>query len=194
MLQVSRDVRRERIGCLNWPDAFPYAPSAAFGIFHDGKNLHLHFVVEEAAVRAVCTADGEPAWEDSCVEFFFAPREDGLYYNLECTCTGRIYLCVGAGRKGRERLPDAALQSIRRSCSLGPDAFGLREMPTRWEVRLDIPAAVFGLETFTGLHARGNFYKCGDRLPVPHYLSWAPVLTPHPDFHRPEYFDRIVFV
>ena len=59
---------------------------------------------------------------------------------------------------------------------------------------LDIPASTFGLETFAGLQARGNFYKCGDRLPVPHYLSWAPIGTPKPDFHRPEYFDRLIFV
>ena len=194
MLEVSREIRRERIACLNWPDAFPYAPSAAFGIFHDGKKLHLHFVVEEAAVRAVCTADGEPAWEDSCVEFFFAPHGDGRYYNLECTCTGRIYLCVGTERQGRERLPDALVRTIRRRASLGGTAFGLRQEATRWDVLLDIPAAVFGLETYDGLQARGNFYKCGDKLPVPHYLSWAPVRTPRPDFHRPEFFERIAFV
>ncbi|MBO6237358.1 MAG: hypothetical protein J6N50_01050, partial [Bacteroidales bacterium] len=91
-------------------------------------------------------------------------------------------------------LPEPLLQGIRRTSTLGADPFGLREGPCSWEVRLDIPAAVFGLETFDGLHARGNFYKCGDGLPVPHYLSWAPVGTPRPDFHRPEFFEEIVFV
>ena len=194
MLEVSREYRRERIGCLNWPEAFPYAPSAAFGISCDGEVLHLHFIVEEAAVRAVCAADGDPVWEDSCVEFFFAPHGDGRYYNLECSCTGKILLCVGTERQGRERLPDALLQTTRRHASLGDIPFGLRQGPLRWELRLEVPAAVFGLETYDGLEARGNFYKCGDRLPVPHYLSWAPVRTPRPDFHRPEFFDRIVFV
>jgi hypothetical protein len=61
-------------------------------------------------------------------------------------------------------------------------------------VELDIPAAVFGLAAFDGLRARGNFYKCGDKLPVPHYLSWAPIATPRPDFHRPEYFDTLMFI
>ena len=191
MLQVSRDVRRERIGCLNWPDAFPYAPSASFEISHSGAMLHLHFFVEEAAVRAVCAEDGEAAWEDSCVEFFFAPHGDGRYYNLECTCIGRIYLCVGTGRSERIRLPESVLRTIRRRSSLGDAPFGLRTEPVRWDVRLEIPASVFGLERFDGLRARGNFYKCGDRLPVPHYLSWAPVATPRPDFHRPEFFDWI---
>lgn len=194
MLRVGRDPRRERIGCLNWPDAFPYAPEAEFEISHSGAELHLGFRVREDAVRAVCASDGGRAWEDSCVEFFFALRQDGTYYNLECTCIGRLLLCCGTGRHGREPLPEPLLQGIRRTSTLGADPFGLREGPCTWEVRLDIPAAVFGLETFDGLHARGNFYKCGDGLPVPHYLSWAPVGTPRPDFHRPEFFDEIVFV
>ena len=116
------------------------------------------------------------------------------YFNLECTCTGKLLLCRGTGRAGRQPLPEALLRGISRRSSLGSEPFGLREEPTAWELALDIPAATFGLERFTGLQARGNFYKCGDKLPVPHYLSWAPVRTPRPDFHRPEYFDNIVFI
>ena len=194
MLQVCREARTERIGCLNWPDAFPYRPEAEFDISHSGDALHLTFRVREDAVRACCTADREHAWEDSCVEFFFAPRADGIYYNLECTCTGRLYLCRGEGRHGREILPEAAYAGILRRPSLGTAPFGLREEPTDWSLALDIPASTFGLERFDGLQARGNFYKCGDRLPVPHYLSWAPINTPKPDFHRPEYFDTIDFI
>ena len=194
MLQVGRDPRRERVGCLNWPDAFPYAPEVEFEISHSGTELHLTFRVREDAVRAVCAADGEHAWEDSCVEFFFAPRQDGVYYNLECTCTGKVFLCRGTERHGREMLPEALLRGIRRRSSLGEEPFGLREEPTAWELRLDVPAATFGLAGFDGLQARGNFYKCGDKLPVPHYLSWAPIGTSRPDFHRPEFFEDIVFV
>ena len=193
MLEVGPDPRGGRIGCLNWPEAFPYRPEAEFDLCHDGGELHLRFRVKEDAVRAVCAADREHAWEDSCVEFFFDPHGDGTYYNLECTCVGKLYLCRGEGRHGREFLPEAAYAAIRRRCSLGTEPFGLREAPTAWEVELDVPASVFGLETFSGLHARGNFYKCGDRLPVPHYLTWAPITTPKPDFHRPEYFDTLIF-
>ena len=193
MLEVGPDPRGGRIGCLNWPEAFPYRPEAEFDLCHDGGELHLRFRVKEDAVRAVCAADREHAWEDSCVEFFFDPHGDGSYYNLECTCIGKLYLCRGEGRHGREFLPEAAYAAIRRRCSLGTEPFGLREAPTAWEVELDVPASVFGLQTFSGLHARGNIYKCGDRLPVPHYLTWAPITTPKPDFHRPEYFDTLIF-
>ena len=194
MLEVGPDPRGGRIGCLNWPEAFSYRPEAEFDLCHAGGELHLRFRVRENAVRAVCAADREHAWEDSCVEFFFDPHGDGSYYNLECTCIGKLYLCRGEGRHGREFLPEAAYAAIRRRCSLGTEPFGLRESPTAWEVELDVPASVFGLQTFSGLHARGNFYKCGDRLPVPHYLTWAPIATPKPDFHRPEYFDTLIFI
>lgn len=194
MLEVSGEARSGRIACLNWPEAFPYRPEVAFDIRHSGDVLHLRFRVEEQAVRAVCAADREHAWEDSCVEFFFDPHGDGTYYNLECTCTGQLYLCRGTGRHGREFLPEAAYAAISRRCSLGREAFGLRDEPTAWTVELDIPAAVFDLTTYRGLHARGNFYKCGDRLPVPHYLSWAPIATEKPDFHRPEFFDDLIFI
>lgn len=194
MLEIGREPRSGRIACLNWPEAFPYRPEVSFDICHTGDALHLAFHVKEDAVRAVCAADRERAWEDSCVEFFFEPSENGPYFNLECTCTGKIYLCVGEGRHGRVFLPETAFSAIARRCSLGTEPFGLREEPTAWDVQLDVPAAVFGLSTFEGLRARGNFYKCGDRLPVPHYLSWAPVGTPKPDFHRPEFFDNLIFV
>lgn len=194
MLQISREARNEKIACLNWPEAFPYRPEVSLDIFHSSDALHLHFRVREQAVRAVCAADREPVWKDSCVEFFFAPREDGLYYNLECSCTGKLYLCIGEGRHDREFLPETAYAGISRHPSLGTGPFGLLERPTSWELRLDIPASTFGLDTFDGLQARGNFYKCGDALPVPHFLSWAPIQTPAPDFHRPEFFDKLIFV
>ena len=68
MLQVSGEPRSGRIACLNWPDAFPYRPEASFDIRHSGDALQLHFRVQEDAVRAVCAADREHAWEDSFVE------------------------------------------------------------------------------------------------------------------------------
>ena len=194
MLEIAREPRTGRIACVNWPEAFPERAEAAFEVSHTGDSLHLVFRVREDAVRAVCASDGGRAWEDSCVEFFFSPREDGIYFNLECTCIGKILLCRGVGRHGREALPGGLLQGIRRRSSLGSEPFGLRVEPTTWEVALDIPSATFGLDTFAGLQARGNFYKCGDLLPVPHYLSWSPIQTPKPDFHRPEFFDKLIFI
>ena len=70
----------------------------------------------------------------------------------------------------------------------------------RWELSIPswilcLPLSAFAfhkIESFEGLRVRANFYKCGNALPHKHFLSWAEILTPRPDFHRPEYFKEIV--
>ena len=39
---------------------------------------------------------------------------------------------------------------------------------------------------------RATFYKCGDKTAHPHFLSWNPVGTPAPDFHRPDFFGELI--
>lgn len=183
------------IGCVNWPGMFPYRPEVSLYMSHSVDALHLHYRVKEDGLRASCASDRENVWEDSCVEFFFAPGDDGLYYNIECSCTGRLYMCCGSSREGRLFLPDGAYAAVKRSSSLGESPFGVREGPAEWELHLDIPAGVFAyhdIRDFRGMRCRGNFYKCGT-LPHRHYLSWAPINTVKPDFHRPEFFDQIRF-
>ena len=191
-MQISKKPQRYPIACCNWPE-FSAQCEAGVELSHSSDMLHIHYMVDEAAVVARCTADGQHVWEDSCVEFFFDPEGKGEYYNLECSCTGWIYLCKGTGRCGRIPLDDTALKSIKRRCTLPQEAFGLLGERTQWELWLDVPASVFGLESFEGLRARGNFYKCADASPFRHYLSYAPIATPKPDFHRPEFFETILF-
>lgn len=193
-------IRKEKtyyaIACNNW-EGYGQDCQASFAIWHDGQSIRLEFHVEEAAVRAVCTEDGQHVWEDSCVEFFFAPGTDGLYYNIECSCTGKLYMAVGSGRNDRQMLPRESYGLVCRRPSLGDRSFGLREGRTSWELSLDIPVSVFVRHDISSLSAlgsaRGNVYKCGNLLPVRHYLSYAPIGTPAPDFHRPEYFENMTF-
>lgn len=193
-MRITKEAQSIKIACHNWPLLFPYRPDVELTLSHSSDMLHLHFKVRQDAVRACCESDMERVWEDSCVEFFFMPEGSSVYYNLECTCVGKIYLCSGADRHGRVPLSDHAYRSIKRECSLGNEAFGLREGECEWEVKLDVPASVYGLETFEGCKGKGNFYSCGDCLPERHYLSWAPIPTEKPDYHRPEFFDTIEFV
>ena len=44
-----------------------------------------------------------------------------------------------------------------------------------------------------GKEITANFYKCGDDLTVPHFVSWNPIKTEKPDFHRPEFFGKLKF-
>src|SRR3546814_9695772 len=59
---------------------------------------------------------------------------------------------------------------------------------------LHIPLAVFDAHVVGSLAGRrctGNFYKCGDDLPEPHYVAWNPIDNPTPNFHLPQYFGEL---
>jgi len=59
-----------------------------------------------------------------------------------------------------------------------------------------IPAACFSFSALTdlgGRTARANVYKCASGLSVKHYVTWRPIQTPTPDYHRPEFFGEVRF-
>ena len=181
---------------VNWPEAFPYKPKVEFAAAHTGDALLLHYCVEEQSVRAVARQDHEHVWEDSCVEFFCMPAADGLYYNIECNCTGKLIVAVGKDRNGRVPAPMSVMEDVKRWASLGTEPFDTRQEPIKWEVALLVPITTFfkhKFESFDGLTASGNVYKCGDNLPVPHFISWNPIRTASPDFHRPDFFGEMTF-
>ena len=189
-------VRYTSIDNVNWPEAFPYKPKVEFAAVHTGDALLLHYRVEEQSVRAVAKNDHEHIWEDACVEFFFMPASDGLYYNIECNCAGKLIVAVGKDRNERQPAPVEVMKGVDRWASLGTEPFDTRQEPTKWELALLVPITTFfkhKLESFSGLKATGNVYKCGDCLPVPHFISWNPIKTENPDFHRPEFFGQMHF-
>ena len=162
---------------MNWA-AFPYTPDVEFRIAHTEDAILLHFKVREASVRAVAGHDNGPVWEDACVEFFSVPADDGVYYNMECNCAGTLLIGAGAGRGNRQHAPQEVLDKVQRWASLGREAFDERVGECAWEVALVIPYSAFFLHDITSLDGktlRANFYKCGDKLQTPHFLSWNPI-------------------
>jgi len=177
----------------NWVEAEDIKVS--FSIGHDGSNIYLSYEVEEPQVRAVNTAFNSPVWEDSCVEFFFAPEGD-FYYNFEMNAIGTLLCGYGKDRHSRKRLDDKILRKVHTKSSLGRDAFEKTGDIRSWklEARIPIEVLIFSkIENLSGMKARGNFYKCGDKLDHPHYLSWKAVQTPDPNFHLPEQFGQLSF-
>ncbi|MCM1300295.1 MAG: carbohydrate-binding family 9-like protein [Alistipes senegalensis] len=190
------------VGCCNWPEAFPYAPQVRFRMFHTGDRLFLRFEVAERYTAARVVEDNGEVWTDSCVEFFFAPdgpaQDDGTgYYNFETTCIGRMLLAYRRSRsEGVVRASAETLASVRRTSTLPDAPFEEREGDNRWTLTLAIPPQVLfchAFDSWDGLRGRMNLYKCGDNLSHPHFLSWRPIDTPQPDFHRPEFFGEVEF-
>lgn len=191
--RVSDSVQLDK---LNWPKAFPYKPEVSFRIGHTGDAILLQYTVEEQSVRALASVPGQQVYEDSCVEFFLQPDPaDPHYYNFEWNAAGTLYLAWRTGRADPEEAPAEVLRLVKFCCGhIAPVAE--HRMIGPWGLDLLIPAAALwhnpGLD-FKGLHARGNFYKCGDGLKVPHYVTWAPIATEKPDYHRPEFFGELFF-
>ena len=185
----------DAIGNNNWPAAFPYTPKVEVRVAHTGNAIILNYRVEEASVKAEASDNGN-VWEDSCCEFFSVPAGDGVYYNIECNCAGQMLIGSGAGRKNRERAPKNVLDTVRRWSSLGRAPFAEKEAPAQWQMVLVIPVSAFfkhRLTDISGTTIKANFYKCGDKLTKPHYLSWNPIDLPRPNFLCPEFFGEVEF-
>ncbi len=188
-------VASHEIGCVDWKE-YPYKPKVSFRIAHTGTAILLQYNVSEESIRAEADKDNGHVWEDSCVEFFLSPSNDDFYYNFECSCIGKVLLA--GGEKGGKRLAadSSVLKLVRRWSSLGSGTFSSRTGGFEWTATLVIPVEALYLndiESLDGKRMKGNFYKCGDRLPTPHYLSWNRVRTPKPQFHSPEYFGKLKF-
>lgn len=190
------DLPKHRIGVLNWSD-FTYSPYVEFSAAWSDKYIFIKYVVEESATMAATIHDNGPVWKDSCVEFFVSPDHNDYYYNFEFNCIGACLLAYGNSRNSREYAPPRILPGIIRIPSLERKIFPEINGKIRWELAVAIPETAFfrhpefriGPKTM-----KGNFYKCGDGLSTPHYLSWKPVHTPRPDFHRPDFFHPLDFI
>ena len=188
-------IERHAIERIPWP-VFSYKPQASFSIAYSGNTILLKYFVREKAIRALCQTDNSPVHQDSCVEFFIAFDDDDEYYNLEFNCTGACLLGFGKGKMGRQLIDERVVSKIRRLCSIESFREGEQKL-FDWELTIVIPVEVFAYNEITHLKDRlckVNFFKCGDKLPEPHFLAWRSVEAASPDFHLPEFFGIMHFV
>lgn len=172
---------------------YPYKPLVQFSIAHSGNYLFLKYYVSESTVKAAYGKPNDPVYKDSCVEFFIALDGEPGYYNFEFNAIGTCLLSFGDQRNNRKSMADETISAIRFSSSMGNDASTGNII---WELALAIPVGAFSehnVESLQGKNCRGNFYKCGDDLPQPHYLSWNNITSPTPDFHLSATFGKIHF-
>ena len=156
---------------------------------HDGENLYVRMEAEETPVRATLTGVLDQVCDDSCLEFFFAPDSgDSRYFNFEFNPLGALNLGFGGSRPTRIR------QIVKKPEELfQPNPFRTEK---GWGILYRIPEE-FIRRYFPTFRLKGecgcNFYKCGDKTQRPHYLSWNPMSTESPDFHRRQDFGILRF-
>ena len=184
-------LRPMTLECLNWPEEFPYRPRVDVRICHNDSHLFLEYSVSEKCTRALETVNGCDVYKDSCVEFFVMPEGSDQYYNFEWNAIGTLCMSRRPGRQNATPAPDGVLNSVLSSSTCGCKPFSEISGDNHWVLRVAIPcSALFGdaLKTWQGASLKGNFYKCGDGLSCPHYITMFPIQTPSPDYHRPEFF------
>ena len=181
---------------VNWKEDFPYKPQVLFRVWHEGEAFHIGYKVREQGTRALQTVLGGPVYEDSCVECFIQPDPaDPHYYNFEFNPIGMMAMACRTGRNDPEDAPREVLESVRIKTTAGKEPFDEKYVE-EWSLDIAIPASALfnsGVKDFSGRRMRMNFFKCGDGLKVPHFVTWAPVRTPSPDYHRPEFFLPVDF-
>ncbi len=181
------------IDCLNWPELFLHKPLTKVYLAYTEEYIFVKWDVEGLNLRAMCTTDFERVSADSCVEFFVQVPDDEHYFNFEFNCIGTA---TASYRKGRTedvvRLTPEELSQVLRYSSLPCEPFEEKEGEFAWSLCVAIPFSLINRGGVVKDKLHCNFYKCGDQTSTKHYVSWNPIPTEKPDFHRPEYFGEIV--
>jgi hypothetical protein len=181
------------INRVNW-NSFPYQPEVAFLMAYNQNNLFLKFDVTENHIRAMETETNGNVWEDSCCEFFCAFDNEG-YYNLETNCIGTQLIGWGAKKEERTLLDSIIIDAVKKHTTLEHKTIEPQSGRFEYQLTMIIPAATFvnhpGMKFTQGMQLKGNFYKCGDKTPEPHFVSWNPIEIKEPNFHRPDFFGTV---
>lgn len=158
--------------------------------FEEHVGFHVVMHCEEENPRAVYENPDEPVYEDSCMECFlqFYPDSDDFYINFEVNSKGVMLCQRGMGRGDRVFI---------RMLRMDQPEVTVSKTETDWEISYIIPLSfirhVYGHCDFVeGQVIRGNFYKCGDKTEVSHYGCWSEIRCENPDYHRPEYFGKLI--
>lgn len=178
----------------HWEDKSPYRPQTfakLCGVSDEGLRAKL-WTFEDNPMALYKDRD-DPVYKDSCLELFLQPFEHRAeYVNFEINSKGVYLSQFGPTREPRTFIKDfctgePAITPFQINQD-GKSAWGIEVLLS--EVLL---SEIFG-EAFTVCEGsiRGNFYKCGDETPIPHYGACFPVTTALLGFHNPDCFGDII--
>lgn len=183
---------KQQLVYVPWAD-YPYHPDVHFSMAHSSDAVFIKYFVKEKTIRAVHNTLNSPVYNDSCVEFFIGFHNEPAYYNFEFNCIGTHLIGYGTDKSNRNLLPADVSQQIKYKSVLTNDH---NQQLIGWELTLLIPVTAFhfhNIQSLKGLHCLANFYKCGDELPEPHFVTWSNIQWPQPNFHLPQFFGTLVF-
>ena len=180
---------------------YDHQPVVQARVLYDDEALYVAFQVEDQYVRAVAETWHDSVCRDSCVEMFFTPGEDTSvgYFNVEINCGGVMLVHFQpAPASDIRQMPIEQCEKIEIWHELPRTVEPEIAEPTVWQVAYRLPLEILGpfveiASPNPGVTWMGNFYKCADRTSHPHWLSWSPIDTPGPNFHRPDSYGALRF-
>lgn len=193
LVQALAGLPSHSIDQVSWTE-YPCLPSVAFKIAYTSQFILLEYEVSEKHLQTLYHNTNDPVYKDSCVEFFISFDEEH-YYNFEFNSIGTALVGYGGlDKDSRLRLPAELIETIEVASVIEDRKEGEEQ---QWTLTLKIPFTLFyrnDIQNLKGVKATANFYKCGDDLPEPHFVSWNKIEVEEPNFHLPEYFGTIEFM
>jgi len=170
-------------------------------LMYDSNNIYVIFKVEDKWIRCMTDSVNGPVWEDSCVEFFFAPDTANplRYFNIEINCAGTPLMHYNThARIEYLKIDPEDILKMEISSSIEGKINHEIEGPLTWFLEYKIPLEILcKYSNITnpkpGVRWRANFYKIAEKSSHPHYITWAPIDRKNPDFHLAEFFGVIEF-
>lgn len=176
-------------------------PRVQVKIAYDAMAVYVMFRVADRYVRATATQHQDSVCGDSCVEFFFTPGSDVSrgYFNIEMNCGGTMLFHFQSGPdKKKVVIPVSDCEKMSKTYALPRIVDPEIKEPVTWSVDYALPINL--LQRYCAVSPpkpgavwRANFYKCADNTSHPHWLTWAPVDYPKPNFHLPQTFGVLAF-
>ena len=168
-----------------WENASPSPYKTTAQMVHSDVGITVRLETNEWPLTITTMELNGKICIDSCMEFFFIPNmDDAEYINLEMNPAAVSLTAKAPGRYERPRL-DIHGENVKIKSMIKAEE--------GWTVMAFI-SYDFLLKHYSHVDKtmRANFYKCGDKTPVLHYSTWNPVETEKPDYHRPEFFGKIL--
>lgn len=174
-----------------------YAPPVTGIIgYVDGDGFYVEMTCKESDPLRRQSGLQVPVYLDSAMEAFFQfsfssdrPEGPSPYINLEFNANGALLAQYGYARTGRTLFSTDECRRLSCRTEIQDD---------RWNLSFRLPLSI--LEGIYGIAGFGpsdtfscNFYKISEDPAIEHYAAMSPVRSEAPDFHKPEFFEKVSF-
>ena len=158
-------------------------------VVYDEEGFIVKFTVEESDPLREKKNHLEFVHEDSCVEFFanFLPETSEKYINFEVNALGCMNVAFRSNRTDGVPLKIEEIENFHIHTEIEENFWRVTykigyDFIKRYYPEFDIDSCAY---------IRGNFYKCGNKTEMKHYLSYFKINLEQPNFHCPGFFGNM---